>query len=124
MNEKQPGMGEELVRTIVHLPKYALEWTLGLLIVTLSEYAVTAYLITGVLAGLLAHSVLVGLLVFFGLYTLGRFTDILCRGMIQAARLHGGAVVQAAQMQPQQLPMAEFGLPPSDQPSVTLPPGA
>lgn len=55
-------------------PQYIYGWTVGLLIAILNDYAITAFALSGVFAGLI-YGVFPGLLVFFLLYSAFRIVD-------------------------------------------------
>lgn len=74
---KPVSVWENLVRTIIGFPKYLLEWTIGLVIAVLSDLHITTLALTGIVSGLALSSVLWGVVVFFGLYSLSRVVALL-----------------------------------------------
>lgn len=60
----------DLGHAIVESPQRAVQWGLGMLYAVLTDVAVQTFVVVGVLAGLVAHSVLIGLLVFFAMHSL------------------------------------------------------
>lgn len=63
---------ENLVRSIVGFPKYALEYTIGLIIAILTDLHITTLAITAVIGGFVFGSVLGAIFLFFIVYTLSR----------------------------------------------------
>ena len=70
--QQATSVTEELIRAIVGFPRYAYEWTVGLLVAILSDLHITALAVTGVIGGLVFHSILVGVFVFFATYAFSR----------------------------------------------------
>ena len=73
---------QTLTRVIVGFPKYILEWSLGLLIVVLSDLHITTLAVTGLFIGLAASSVLVGIAAFLVAYTVSRIVYDLAEGFV------------------------------------------
>lgn len=63
-----------LLTVLRNFPVYIYGWTVGLIIAILNDYAITAFTLTGVFAGL-TYGLFPGLLVFFLLYSIFRIVD-------------------------------------------------
>jgi hypothetical protein len=88
-------MFKPLAQTVVAFPRYAALWVTGLAIAILSDIYVTALAVTGVVGGLVFHSVLVGVFIFFVAYSLSRVIGNLAdsvgygaRGIAASIRYH------------------------------------
>ncbi len=97
MSEQQPTMWEDLVRSIVGLPKYVLGWTGGLVIAILSDLHMTTLAVTGVVAGFALDSWLWGVVAFFALYSLSRVVSTLANAIGFGAQGIAQATARAGQ---------------------------
>jgi hypothetical protein len=88
--EPQQTISQELVTSIVHLPRYLAQWVAGLIIVIFSESIVTTLAVTGVAVGFATSSILIGVASFFVLYSFARFVDMIARVIAQSS----GRIVQ------------------------------
>jgi hypothetical protein len=79
---KQTSLGEDLVRALVGLPKFLIEYFVGLVHVILTDYYIFTFLLAAVLFGVARESVLEGFLAFFVIYSLFR---VLTAGLSQIA---------------------------------------
>jgi len=66
---QESNLGEDLVRALVGLPKYVIQYVGGLIVGVLTDFFLTGLAISSVLAALLLSSVLVGFATFFLIYT-------------------------------------------------------
>lgn len=92
---EQPSLWEDLVRAIVGFPKYILGWTVGLIIAALTDLHITALAVTATLAGVFGGSILLGVLVFFAIYSISRVANLTANAIGFGAREIAGATSQA-----------------------------
>jgi hypothetical protein len=97
---KEPTIGEELITAIAHFPRTIAEWTVGLLIVLLTESVVITFALAAVAVGFAADSILIGVASFGVLYSLARMVDMFCRVIAQSAGRVSQAMYQTAQQPP------------------------
>jgi hypothetical protein len=112
-------------QTIAHFPKYLTEWTVSLLIVILSETLVTTMAVFSILLAFLLHSVLVGFVAFFGVYTLSRIVYMIADAIRGGAVRLGDAVFHGL-TPPRQMesPLPASFMDPAVQPTqILVPPG-
>lgn len=62
------SLGEQLVRAIIHFPKYLIEFVGGFILSILTDLDLTILTLFGVAVGFLTQSVWWALVLFFGLY--------------------------------------------------------
>jgi hypothetical protein len=106
MRQPTGDLTTDLGHAIVESPKYVATWLLGMFYAILTDSAVQTFIVTGVLAGLVADSILVGCLVFFVLHSLATMLRLSLSG---AASLVGNNVasVMIQRMQREDLAMAQ-----------------
>lgn len=97
MVPEQPSLWEDLVRAIVGFPKYIFGWTVGLVIAVLTDLHITALAVTAALAGVYGTSVLLGVLVFFAIYSLSRVANLTANAIGFGAREIAGSTFNAGQ---------------------------
>jgi hypothetical protein len=81
MEPEQQSAWENLVRSVVGFPKYIVEWTVGLIVAILTDLHITTLAITAALGGVYYHNALLGLLLFFVLYSASRVAGVIANSI-------------------------------------------
>jgi hypothetical protein len=74
-------MGEELIRALVGFPKFAIGWVVGLIVAIITDLHIATLAVTGILAGFVFHSALVGVFAFFVAYSASRIVSYIANAI-------------------------------------------
>jgi len=82
MEQEQLSAWENLVRSVVGFPKYIVEWTVGLIVAILTYLHITTLAITAAVGGVYYHNALLGLFLFFILYSASRVAGVIANSIV------------------------------------------
>jgi hypothetical protein len=86
-----PSAWEVLIRAVVGFPKYILEWVIGLVVAILTDLHITTLAVTAILAGFYFSNPLLGVLIFFAIYSISRVASLTSNAVGFGAREIAGA---------------------------------
>lgn len=94
--ESRPTIGQASLAAIKGLPKYAFEYTVGLLIAIVTDFIITTLALAGVSVGFATGSALDGVATFFIIYSvlriIGNLAEAVGLNLRYLANTHGNVV--------------------------------